>query len=107
MAVINGTINNDTLVGTAGNDTVKGGGGNDVARMRAGNDQFVWNNGDGSDTVLGGTGVDTLRFTTSAGAEIVEIGANGARTRVLDGPAALNLNDVERINVRALAGTDA
>jgi Ca2+-binding RTX toxin-like protein len=107
MAVINGTINNDTLLGTAGNDTVKGGGGNDVARMGAGNDLFAWNDGDGSDTVLGGSGIDTLRFTASAVAEIVEVGANGARARVLDGPAALSLNDVERINVRALAGADA
>jgi Ca2+-binding RTX toxin-like protein len=107
MAIINGTINSETLPGTLGNDRITGGGGNDLARMRAGNDLFVWNDGDGSDTVEGGAGIDTLRYTASALAEIVDIEANGARTRIPNGPYILDVNDVERITVRALAGADA
>jgi Ca2+-binding RTX toxin-like protein len=107
MAIVSGTINSETLRGTLDNDTVTGAGGNDRALMRAGNDLFVWNDGDGSDTVEGGAGMDTLRYTASAVAEIVDIEANGARTRVPNSPFVLDLDDVERINVRVLGGADA
>ena len=108
MAVINGTPASETLPGTAGNDTITGAGGNDKALMGGGNDQFVWNDGDGSDTVEGGTGTDTLDFTGSAGAESLQIGANGPRTQLFRnvGIVAMDLNDVERIELQALGGAD-
>ncbi len=108
MAVINGTPASETLPGTAGNDTITGAGGNDKALMGGGNDQFVWNDGDGSDTVEGGTGTDTLDFTGSAGAESLQIGANGPRAQLFRnvGIVAMDLNDVERIELQALGGAD-
>jgi Ca2+-binding RTX toxin-like protein len=108
MAVFNGTAAAETLPGTAGNDTITGAGGNDKALMAGGNDLFVWSDGDGSDTVEGGTGTDTLDFTGSAGAESLQIGANGPRTQLFRnvGIVAMDLNDVERIELQALGGAD-
>jgi Ca2+-binding RTX toxin-like protein len=108
MAVINGTPGNDTLPGTAGSDTITGAGGNDTMTGGGANDLFVWNSGDGNDTVEGQLGFDTLLFNGSAGAETIEIAANGARTRLQgynDG-VVLDFNDVERVEIRALADSD-
>ena len=108
MAVINGTAASETLVGTAGNDTVTGAAGNDLAFLGAGNDLFLWQPGHGNDTVEGGAGTDTLRFTASAGDEVIDIAANGARTRLIRnvGNIVMDLDDVERIEIQALGGTD-
>ena len=108
MAVINGTMNNDTLKGGAGNDVITGLAGNDRALMGGGNDVFIWNVGDGKDTIEGGLGSDTLRLFDSDKGETFELSASGTRTRLsrmLDG-VVLDLNDVERIDLRARGGSD-
>jgi Ca2+-binding RTX toxin-like protein len=109
MATINGTINDDTLKGGAGNDIITGGLGNDLAWMGGGNDVFIWNaGGDGNDTVEGQAGFDTLRFFADSKDEVIEISANGARTKIHRdvGDVTLDLNDVERIDIRARGGAD-
>jgi Ca2+-binding RTX toxin-like protein len=98
----------DLLLGGTGNDFIDGQQGNDVAFLGAGNDTFQWDPGDGNDTVEGGAGTDTLRFNASAGAEIFNIAANGGRGQVFRnvGNVTMDLNDVERIQLQALGGTD-
>ncbi len=109
MALINGTAGAETLAGTAANDTVIGKAGNDTASMGAGNDLFVWNPGDGNDVVEGQAGFDTLRFNGSADSELISItAAAGGRislTRDVNS-VAMDLNDVERINVGTAGGSD-
>jgi Ca2+-binding RTX toxin-like protein len=56
MAIINGTINDDTLIGTADNDTINGLDGNDVLDGGAGNDNLN-----------GGLGIDLARYTNATG----------------------------------------
>jgi Ca2+-binding RTX toxin-like protein len=99
----------DTLIGGADNDFVDGQQGNDVVQLGAGDDTFQWDPGDGSDVVEGGTGADTMVFNGSAGAETFEISANGTRTRFTRnlGSIVMDLNDIERIDLNALGGTDA
>ncbi len=98
----------DLLLGGSGNDFIDGQEGNDVAFLGAGEDVFQWDPGDGSDTVEGGDGVDTMLFNGSGGAEIFAASASGERvlfTRNL-GNIVMDLNDVERIELDALGGTD-
>jgi Ca2+-binding RTX toxin-like protein len=108
MAVITGTAAAETLPGTAGKDTITGAGGDDKALMGGGNDVFIWGPGHGNDTVEGGTGTDTLDFEASAGSETIAIAANGGRVLLSRnvGNVVMDLNDVERIELRALAGVD-
>jgi Ca2+-binding RTX toxin-like protein len=103
-----GTNGADTLLGGDGNDFIDGQQGNDSAFLGAGNDTFQWDPGDGSDKVEGGDGTDTMLFNGSAGNEIFEVSANGARARFTRdiGNIVMDLNDVERIDVNALGGTD-
>ena len=109
MAVIIGTPAAETLTGAAANDLVIGEGGNDLGLLGAGNDVFQWDPGDGNDTVEGGAGIDTLRFSGSADAEILSIsaaaGGRVALTRDVDA-VAMDLNDVERLEVRTAGGSD-
>ena len=114
---VDGSAGDDTLLGTNGadlifggdgNDFVDGQQGNDVALLGAGDDVFQWDPGDGSDVVEGQDGIDTLLFNGSAGDEIFALSANGGRalfTRNL-GNIVMDLDDVERIDVNALGGTD-
>jgi Ca2+-binding RTX toxin-like protein len=98
----------DTLIGGDGNDFIDGNQGNDRALLGNGNDVFQWDPGDGSDVVEGQGGTDILDFNGSAGAEIFAVSANGGRalfTRNL-GNIVMDLNDVERIEIQALGGTD-
>jgi Ca2+-binding RTX toxin-like protein len=108
VATILGTPAGETLNGTAGNDTVIGKGGKDTALMGSGEDVFVWNPGDGSDVVEGGADTDTLRFTGSSASENFDISANGGRALFFRNVAnvAMDLDDVERIEIRALSGAD-
>jgi Ca2+-binding RTX toxin-like protein len=98
----------DTLLGGAGNDFVFGDNGNDVAFLGTGDDVFQWNPGDGSDTVEGQDGVDTLLFFGANVAENVDITANGGRVTFFRNIASvtMDLDDVERIDFRALGGAD-
>lgn len=58
MAVINGTLGNDTLIGTLNNDTIDGLAGNDRLLGKAGNDNI--SGGEGGDWLNGDAGNDTL-----------------------------------------------
>jgi Ca2+-binding RTX toxin-like protein len=114
---IDGGAGNDTLLGSNGADTLLGGEGddfidgqqgNDIALLGAGNDTFQWDPGDGSDIVEGQAGTDKMLFNGSAGNEIFALSANGGRalfTRNL-GNIVMDLNDVEKIDLKALGGTD-
>ncbi|WP_052120525.1 calcium-binding protein [Inquilinus limosus] len=98
----------DVLLGGDGDDIVVGGRGNDVAFLGAGNDTFAWVPGDGSDTVEGQAGTDDLSVTGSAANETFNIAANGGRVLFVRdiGSVTLDLNDVERIQLKTLAGAD-
>ena len=114
---VDGGNGNDTLLGGSGNETFFGGNGNDfadgnagsdTASMGRGDDVFVWDPGDGSDIIEGGPGSDTMVFNGSAGSEVMAATAVGERVRFTRdlGNIVMDLNDVEGIDVRTLAGTD-
>ena len=96
------------MIGGDGNDFLDGQQGNDVALLGAGDDVFQWDPGDGSDIVEGQAGFDRMDFNGSNANEIMDISALGERVRFFRDVANINmdLNDVERIDVRALGGTD-
>ncbi|RJF88169.1 hypothetical protein D3874_15050 [Oleomonas cavernae] len=99
----------DVILGGDGNDFIDGQQGNDVALLGAGNDVFHWDPGDGSDIVEGQDGTDTLDFFASAANENIDIAANGGRVRLFRdiGNIIMDMNDIERIAVHALGGTDS
>ncbi|KGM30082.1 calcium-binding protein, partial [Inquilinus limosus MP06] len=103
-----GAAGADLLLGGDGDDLVVGGRGNDVAFLGAGNDTFAWVPGDGSDTVEGQAGTDDLSVTGSAANETFGIAANGGRVLFVRdvGSVVLDLDDVERIQLKALGGAD-
>jgi Ca2+-binding RTX toxin-like protein len=98
----------DKILGGSGNDFVFGDNGNDLALMGAGDDVFQWNPGDGNDTVEGQDGEDTLAFFGANVSENIDILANGGRALFLRDIAnvSMDLDDVERIDFRALGGAD-
>ena len=98
----------DILLGGEGNDFIDGNQGNDTAFLGAGDDVFQWDPGDGSDTVEGQDGSDTLLFNGNGANERFDVSANGERVRFTRdvGNIVMDLNDVERIDVNALGGTD-
>lgn len=115
---VNGGTGNDTLLGSNGadllvggdgNDFVDGQQGNDTIQMGAGDDTFQWDPGDGSDIVEGQDGTDSMLFNGSAIGEIFDASANGQRVRFTRniGNIVMDLNDVERIDLNALGGTDS
>jgi hypothetical protein len=105
---MHGGLGADLLIGSAGGDGVSGGDGNDVALLGAGDDTFVWNPGDDNDTVEGQAGHDTLQFNGANVGEHITVSANGARARLFRDVAGVttDLDDVERIELRALGGAD-
>src|SRR5262249_6040694 len=104
-----GSAGADTLVGSDGNDIVAGRQGNDVALLGAGDDVFFWNPGDGNDTVEGGDGFDKIGVRGADVAETFAISANGTRALLTRDVAnvALDLNQVERIEIQAAGGKDS
>ena len=98
----------ETLVGGDGNDRIDGHKGNDLALMGAGDDTFVWDPGDGSDTVEGQDGSDVMLFNGAAGAEHVDLFANGNRLRFLRdvGNITMDTAGVEQVDFNALGGAD-
>jgi Ca2+-binding RTX toxin-like protein len=106
--VILGSQGADVILGGDGNDFIFGDNGNDLALMGAGDDVFQWDPGDGSDTVEGQDGTDTLLFFGSGASENVDIVANGGRVLFVRnvGNVTMDLNDVERLEFRALGGAD-
>jgi Ca2+-binding RTX toxin-like protein len=98
----------ETLLGGDGNDSVDGNGGADLALLGAGDDTFIWDPGDGSDKVEGQDGADTMRFNGAAGAEHVDLSANGSRLRFFRdaGNITMDTNSVETVDFNALGGAD-
>lgn len=98
----------DVIIGGDDNDFVDGQQGNDVAFQGAGDDDFQWDPGDGSDIVEGQAGADELLFNGSAASELMDAAANGGRVRFTRniGAIVMDLDDVEKITAKALAGTD-
>jgi Ca2+-binding RTX toxin-like protein len=98
----------DVLLGGDGNDFIDGNQGNDVAFLGAGEDAFQWDPGDGSDVVEGQGGNDRMIFNGSGANETFRASANGERVRFTRDIAniVMDLNDVERIDLAALGGTD-
>jgi len=114
---VDGGAGNDNLLGSNGVDILLGGNdtdfidgqqGNDVGFLGAGNDTFQWDPGDGNDVVEGQDGTDTMLFNGSAANERMETSANGGRVRFTRDIAniVMDLDDVETINAKALAGAD-
>ena len=98
----------DVLLGGDGDDFVDGQQGNDVALLGAGGDTFQWDPGDGNDTLEGQDGTDTMLFNGSGGDELFAASANGGRVLFTRNLAniVMDLDDVERIDLNALGGTD-
>jgi Ca2+-binding RTX toxin-like protein len=105
---INGGDGDDNITGSDGDDLIIGGRGSDVALMGPGNDTFIWNPGDGSDTVKGQDGTDALLFNGANVSENISIAANGQQVRLTRDIAtiAMDLSDMERVDVNALGGAD-
>ena len=112
-----GGTGEDTLLGSQGADVFLGGdnddfvfgdNGNDLALLGAGDDVFQWDPGDGNDTLEGQAGSDTMRFFGSNASENIDIVANGGRVLFIRNVASvtMDLDDVERIDFRALGGAD-
>jgi Ca2+-binding RTX toxin-like protein len=106
--VINGGDGNDTLRGGSENDAIDGNGGADQALLGAGDDSFTWDPGDGSDKLEGEAGSDTMLFNGAAAAENFDVSANGNRLRFFRTQGAITMDTagVERVDVRALGGSD-
>jgi len=111
---LTGGAGNETLIGGDGNDVIDGNGGVDNVGLGNGNDTFLWDPGDGSDVLRGGAGADTLVVTGSAADEFLGATSRAGRvtfSRELQDPfdpgnASLDIDDVEAIRVRPLAGND-
>ena len=105
---INGGDGNDTLRGGTENDAIDGNGGADAALLGAGDDSFTWDPGDGSDKVEGEAGTDTMVFNGAAVAENFDLSAQGNRLRFFraQGSITMDTAGVERVDLRALGGSD-
>ena len=104
----NGGLGADVLLGSHGDDMINGGDGDDLALMGTGEDSFVWNPGDDNDTLEGQAGTDTMQFNGANVAENIDVAANGGRVRFFRDIAnvTMDLNDLERVDFRALGGAD-
>jgi Ca2+-binding RTX toxin-like protein len=87
---------------------IHGGVASDTLTGSQGDDFFVWQPGDGNDTIEGQAGFDTLIVNGSAGEENIVILPNSGRVIFFRDVAniLMDLNDVERIEFKALDGTD-
>jgi len=106
--ILNGGAGTDTLQGDNGNDTINGNKGNDPELGGNGDDTFIWNPGEGSDTIEGQNGNDTLLFNGAAGAENVDLSANGNRLKFFRKEASITMDTagVEQVIFNALGGAD-
>ncbi len=104
---ITGSLGDDVIIGNDGNDTVAGEDGADTVLLGAGDDLFLWTRGDGIDVVEGQADGDTVRATGGKDGDFFAVSANGARALILEGLGGLlDVNDVERIELKTLAGAD-
>jgi Ca2+-binding RTX toxin-like protein len=106
--VLRGGFGSEPLAGGSGDDDVDGNQGADIASLGLGDDSFTWDPGDGSDVVEGFLGYDRMVFNGSAGNEMFTASAVGQRVEFLRnlGSIDMDLNDIERIDLEALAGLD-
>ncbi|HEX2288283.1 MAG TPA: calcium-binding protein [Gaiellaceae bacterium] len=115
--ILSGDSGNDDLrggsgaerfFGGTGNDAVDGNRADDIAYLGFGDDSFTWDPGDGSDTVEGRAGTDTLVFNGAGVAENFDFSANGNRLRFFRNVAniTMDVDDTERVDLRALGGID-
>ena len=105
---INGGDGSDTLRGGSENDAIDGNRGDDTGLLGSGDDSFTWDPGDGSDKVEGEAGSDTLVFNGAAVAENFGLSANGGRLKFVRNVAniTMDVDDTERVDLRALGGID-
>jgi Ca2+-binding RTX toxin-like protein len=105
---INGGDGNDTLRGGSENDSIDGNRGDDSGLLGPGDDSFTWDPGDGSDKVEGEAGTDTMVFNGAGVAENFDFSANGNRLKFFRNVAniTMDVDDTERIDLRALGGVD-
>jgi Ca2+-binding RTX toxin-like protein len=105
---ISGGNGSDLLIGGEGDDVIDGNQGSDTVLTGAGTDTFIWDPGDGSDFVDGGTGTDVLLFNGSNASETMVIGADGDHAFLNRDIANIHmdLDNVERLEVSVLGGTD-
>jgi Ca2+-binding RTX toxin-like protein len=105
---INGGDGNDLLRGGSENDAVDGNRGDDTGLLGAGDDSFTWDPGDGSDKVEGEAGTDTMIFNGAGVAESFDFSANGNRLKFFRNVAniTMDVDDTERVDLRALGGID-
>jgi Ca2+-binding RTX toxin-like protein len=114
---VDGGAGDDRLLGSQGADVIRGGDdddfilgddGDDSALMGAGDDAFQWNPGDDNDTLEGQDGSDAMLFFGANIAENIDVAANGGRVRFFRNIASvtMDLDDVERVEFRALGGAD-
>ena len=98
----------DVLLGDRGDDFVDGGVGTDTEVLGSGDDVAAWLPGEGNDVVDGGTGRDTLAFDGGGGDDVMSLSANGRAAVFLRSPGSIrmDLSEVERLAVHALAGAD-
>jgi hypothetical protein len=106
--VMNGGDGAELFLGGSGNDAVDGNRGDDTGELGSGSDSFRWDPGDGSDAVEGASGTDTLDFNGAGANEIMSLKAEGRRTVFLRDVAniRMDMDDVERLDLTALGGTD-
>ncbi len=114
---MNGGAGDDTLIGGAGAETFIGGTGEDFAdgnigadqaSLGAGADRFQWDPGDGSDTVDGQGGSDQLDFNASNASEQIAFSASAGRVLLTRdvGAITMDLDGIERVDLRSLGGSD-
>jgi Ca2+-binding RTX toxin-like protein len=105
---INGGDGAEVLAGRDGDDAIDGNRGDDTGLLGAGDDTFTWDPGDGSDKVEGEAGTDTLVFNGAGVAEDFDFSANGNRLRFFRNVAniTMDVDDTERVDLRALGGID-
>ena len=105
---INGGDGNDSLRGGTENDAIDGNRGDDTGLLGAGDDSFTWDPGDGSDKVEGEAGTDTMIFNGAGVAESFDFSANGNRLKLFRNVAniTMDVDDTERVDLRALGGID-
>jgi hypothetical protein len=98
----------ELFIGGRGRDAVDGNRGNDTGLLGSGADSFRWDPGDGSDIVEGQRGFDTLDFNGAAANEVMNLTPNGSRALFLRDVAGIrmDMDDVEALDLTALAGTD-
>ena len=90
------------------NDSIDGNRGDDTGLLGPGDDSFTWDPGDGSDKVEGEAGTDTMVFNGAGVAENFDFSANGNRLKFFRNVAniTMDVDDTERVDLRALGGVD-